>query len=77
MREMRYGWSTEMLAKAARAGLRIYEEPVAYHQRIAGQSKVGGTLRGSVMASAHILRTLSRYTRWSPHAVRISAAMIA
>jgi rSAM/selenodomain-associated transferase 1 len=64
MCEMRYGWSTEMLAKAARAGLRIYEEPVAYYQRIAGQSKVGGTLRGSVMASAHILRTLSRYTRW-------------
>jgi rSAM/selenodomain-associated transferase 1 len=66
MREMRYGWSTEMLAKAARAGLRIAEEPVAYHQRIAGKSKVGGTLRGSVMASAHILRTLCRYTRWNP-----------
>jgi rSAM/selenodomain-associated transferase 1 len=64
MREMRYGWSTEMLAKAARAGLRIHEEPVAYHQRIAGKSKVGGTLRGSVVASVHILRTLSRYTRW-------------
>jgi rSAM/selenodomain-associated transferase 1 len=66
MREMRYGWSTEMLAKAARVGLRIHEEPVAYHQRIAGKSKVGGTLRGSVMASAHILRTLSRYTHWRP-----------
>jgi rSAM/selenodomain-associated transferase 1 len=66
MREMRYGWSTEMLAKAARAGLRIAEEPVAYYQRIAGKSKVGGTLRGSAMASAHILRTLSRYTRWNP-----------
>jgi rSAM/selenodomain-associated transferase 1 len=66
MREMRYGWSTEMLAKAARAGLRIHEEPVAYHQRIAGKSKVGGTVRGSIMASAHILRTLSRYMRWRP-----------
>jgi rSAM/selenodomain-associated transferase 1 len=70
MCELRYGWSTEMLAKAARAGLRIYEEPVAYHQRIAGKSKVGGTLRGSVMASAHILRTLSRYTRWRPALVK-------
>jgi rSAM/selenodomain-associated transferase 1 len=66
MRELRYGWSTEMLAKAARAGLRIHEEPVAYHQRIAGKSKVGGTLRGAVMASAHILRALSCYTRWRP-----------
>jgi rSAM/selenodomain-associated transferase 1 len=27
---------------------------------------VGGTLRGSVMASAHILHTLSRYARWRP-----------
>src|SRR5215831_2615970 len=66
LREMRYGWSTEMLAKAARAGLRIHEEPVAYHQRIAGKSKVGGTLHGSVMASAYILRTLARYMRWRP-----------
>lgn len=74
MREMRYGWSTEMLAKAARAGLRISEEPVAYHQRIAGQSKVGGTLRGTVMASAYILRTLSRYTRWNPSAMSAQAA---
>ena len=70
MREMRYGWSTEMLAKAARAGLRIHEEPVAWRQRIAGQSKVGGTLRGSVMAAAHILRTLGFYTGWRPSPAR-------
>jgi rSAM/selenodomain-associated transferase 1 len=66
MREMRYGWSTEMLAKATRVGLHIHEEPVVYHQRIAGKSKVGGTARGSIMASAHILRTLCRYVRWRP-----------
>jgi len=66
MREMGYGWSTEMLAKAARAGLRVREIPVDYHRRSAGRSKVGGTLRGSVKASAHILRTLARYRHWAP-----------
>jgi rSAM/selenodomain-associated transferase 1 len=73
MGEIRYGWSTEMLAKAARAGLRIHEEPVAYYQRIAGKSKVGGTLRGSVMASAHILRALSRYISWRPAPTNVQA----
>jgi rSAM/selenodomain-associated transferase 1 len=74
MCELRYGWSTEMLAKAARAGLRIHEEPVAYHQRIAGKSKVGGTLRGSALASAHILRALSRYVHWRPSSTKAQAA---
>jgi rSAM/selenodomain-associated transferase 1 len=65
MREMGYGWSTEMLAKAARAGLRVREVAVDYHRRAAGKSKVAGTLRGTLKASAHILRTLARYRRWS------------
>lgn len=65
-REMAYGWSTEMLAKAARAGLRIVELPVAAHVRAGGTSKVAGTLRGSLGASIHILRTLWRYRDWQP-----------
>lgn len=64
MREMGYGWSVEMLAKAARAGLRIHELPVDYHARTAGKSKVSGTLRGTLLASQHILATLLRYQRW-------------
>ncbi|HEU5440612.1 MAG TPA: TIGR04282 family arsenosugar biosynthesis glycosyltransferase [Ktedonobacterales bacterium] len=66
MREMAYGWSTEMLAKAARAGLRVAEMPVDYHRRAGGKSKVAGTLRGTLGASWHILRTLWRYRRWNP-----------
>ncbi|HEX8033831.1 MAG TPA: TIGR04282 family arsenosugar biosynthesis glycosyltransferase [Ktedonobacterales bacterium] len=66
MREMGYGWSVEMLAKAARAGLRIHELPVDYHARTAGKSKVSGTLRGTLLASQHILATLLRYRRWHP-----------
>ncbi len=66
MCEMGFGWSVEMLAKAARTGLHIEEVPVDYHRRAAGRSKVAGTIRGTLLASAHILRTLARYRRWAP-----------
>jgi glycosyltransferase involved in cell wall biosynthesis len=72
MREMSYGWSVEMMVKAARAGYRYREVPVKYHRRI-GVSKVGGTLRGSLKAGWHILSTVLRYHRWTPRgsAVRL------
>lgn len=66
MGEMAYGWSTEMLAKAGRLGLRVCEVPVSYRRRAGGKSKVAGTLTGTLRASAHILRTLARYLRWRP-----------
>jgi len=66
MRERTYGWSTEMLVKAARAGLRVREVPVSYRRRAGGQSKVAGTVRGGVQAAAVILRTTVRYARWQP-----------
>lgn len=65
MREMTYGWSAEMAAKAARAGLRYAEVPVGYRRRI-GVSKVGGTLRGSLGAGWGILAAIVRARRWSP-----------
>ncbi|MDQ6747161.1 MAG: glycosyltransferase [Candidatus Dormibacteraeota bacterium] len=65
MREMTYGWTIEMTAKAARLGLRYIEVPVAYHRR-AGRSKVSGTLRGSFGAGAAILGTLWRHRNWQP-----------
>ncbi|HLJ81870.1 MAG TPA: glycosyltransferase family 2 protein, partial [Ktedonobacterales bacterium] len=65
MREMAYGWSAEMLAKAARAGLHVSEAPVDYRRRAGGKSKVAGTLRGTLRAAHHILRTLLRYRTWS------------
>jgi hypothetical protein len=65
MREMTYGWSVEMMVKAARAGYRYREVPVRYHRRI-GVSKVGGTLRGSLKAGWSILYTTIRYSRWAP-----------
>jgi len=61
MREMTFGWPTEMMVKAARHGARIVEVPVSFHPRLAGKSKVSGTLRGSVLAAYFILRTTFRY----------------
>jgi glycosyltransferase involved in cell wall biosynthesis len=66
MRELTYGWSTEMLVKAARAGLRIVEAPVDYHRRAGGESKVSGTLAGTVRAGWRILTSVLRYARWRP-----------
>jgi glycosyltransferase involved in cell wall biosynthesis len=64
MREMTYGWTVEMLVKAARAGLRIEEVPVAYRPRLGGRSKVGGSLRGSLGAAAKLLGCAVTYARW-------------
>ncbi len=66
-RELTYGWSVEMMVKAARAGYRYREAPVRYHRRI-GVSKVGGTVTGSLRAGWCILSTVFRYARWSPAA---------
>jgi len=64
MREMTYGWPTEMIVKAARRKARITEVPVSYRSRRAGQSKVSGTLRGTVLAGYRILGTVARYRSW-------------
>ena len=66
MHEMTYGWSTEMLLKAGRAGYRVIEVPVDYYQRAGGESKVAGTWRGTIGAGRVILATLWRYARWQP-----------
>jgi glycosyltransferase involved in cell wall biosynthesis len=60
MREQTYGWNIEMQMRAARAGLRILEVPVNHRCRTGGQSKVSGTLRGTLVAGARIIATLLR-----------------
>jgi glycosyltransferase involved in cell wall biosynthesis len=60
MREMTYGWNLEMQMRAARAHLRVREVPVDYRCRIGGQSKVAGSLSGSLKAGAKILSTFAR-----------------
>jgi glycosyltransferase involved in cell wall biosynthesis len=61
MREMTYGWPTEMMVKAARRGARIAEVPVSFHPRRSGKSKVSGTLRGTLLAARYILGVTLRY----------------
>lgn len=61
--ERSYGWNVEMQMRAAAQGLRILEVPMPYRRRAAGQSKVAGSLAGTMRASWHILRTLSRVMR--------------
>ena len=60
MREMTYGWNLEMQMKAARSCLRIMELPVPYANRAGGESKVAGSLRGSLQAGSRILLTFVR-----------------
>ena len=60
MREMTYGWNLEMQMRAARVGLRILEIPVPHGRRIAGRSKVAGTLRGTLKAGVRIFATFAR-----------------
>lgn len=68
MREMTYGWSVEMIARAARQGLRVREVPVTYRQRAGGESKVSGNLRASVRAGGRIIGTILRCRTDSPAA---------
>ena len=60
MHDKTYGWTVEMQAKAAKAGMKTTEIAVPYRVRI-GTSKVSGTVKGSVMAGYKILFTIFKY----------------
>ena len=61
MQEMTFGWPVEMIVKCAKLGYRIVEVPVRSKPRIAGESKVSGTLKGTLMAAYFLPRTALRY----------------
>ncbi len=58
MRDTTWGWNVEMQMKAARAGLKIREVPVTYGARAAGQSKISGSVIGTVRAGVKIVVTI-------------------
>jgi len=60
MKEMTYGWNIEMQIKAARHGLRILEIPLPYRCRVGGNSKVAGSIHGTIRASWRIIVTFVR-----------------
>jgi glycosyltransferase involved in cell wall biosynthesis len=57
MKDTNYGWTVEMQVKAAKHRLRCTEVPVNYRVRI-GESKVSGTIKGTIMAGYKILWTI-------------------
>jgi len=67
MREMTYGWNLEMQMRAARAGLRILELPVAHRRRLGGTSKVSGTVSGTLKAALRIGLTFARVVSERQH----------
>ncbi len=50
LRDRAFGWPLEMVLRAAGAGWRIGEVEVAYGRRAGGESKVSGSVRGSLRA---------------------------
>ena len=62
MTEATYGWTIEMIVKAARRGLRIREVPLRYARRVGGESKVSGNALASIKAAFAILRVLARHS---------------
>ncbi len=59
--ELTYGWPTEMVVKAARAGFPVVELVVPARARRAGESKVSGRLGPSLKAGARMLGVVARY----------------
>jgi glycosyltransferase involved in cell wall biosynthesis len=58
LEERTYGWAVELIIKGAMGRFRIVEVPVSYHPRI-GQSKISGTIRGTLGAAWFILSRIA------------------
>ena len=54
MTDIDFGWTTEMQVKIALKGLTIEQVSVRYRERL-GESKISGTIRGSILAAKKIL----------------------
>ncbi|MFN0155680.1 MAG: glycosyltransferase [Gaiella sp.] len=61
LREMTYGWPTEMVVKAARDGLPIAQVGVPSRARRGGRSKVSGRLGPSLRAGTRMLGVVARH----------------
>lgn len=65
MQEMTYGWPTEMMVKATKRGFVVHEIPVDYRNRRGGQSKISGTVRGTILAAYYILTTVFKHAAFN------------
>ncbi|WP_029371265.1 glycosyltransferase family 2 protein [Mycobacterium sp. UM_WWY] len=57
--DRRSGYPLELLIRAAQAGWRVVERDVTYGPRTGGQSKVSGSVRGSVIAAVDFWRAIT------------------
>jgi hypothetical protein len=70
MRDRTWGWTVEMQILAVLSGLRIQEVPVSWDERMAGVSKISGTISGVVRAGVKILSTIARLSLRSPQSFK-------
>jgi len=61
LRDPAHGFTIELLLEAHRHRLRVVERVVHCRPRLAGESKVSGTLSGSIRAGAKIIYSIGRY----------------
>lgn len=61
MEDKNYGWTVEMQIKAVKQKLVCRNVPVKYKKRAGGESKVSGTLKGSLLAGVKIIKTIFKY----------------
>jgi glycosyltransferase involved in cell wall biosynthesis len=57
--DRRSGYPLELLIRAAQAGFRVVERDVAYGPRTGGESKVSGSVRGSIIAALDFCRVIT------------------
>jgi glycosyltransferase involved in cell wall biosynthesis len=63
MREMTFGWPTEMIVRASKTPGGIVEVPVSCRRRGGGESKVSGNLRASVTTGYRMAAVMLRIWR--------------
>ena len=61
MQDQTWGWTIEMQILAQIRGLRVKEVPVSWEERMAGISKISGTVSGVVRAGFRIMWHVARY----------------
>lgn len=59
VQDRRSGYPLELMIKAAAAGWRVQEVDVVYRQRAGGNSKISGSVRGSVTAAVDFWKVIS------------------
>jgi hypothetical protein len=61
MRDPNYGWNVEMQLKALQHGFRVLEVDVSCRARVAGESKISGSVRSALRCGAKMMLATWRY----------------